>query len=145
MDESTGWGGEFHLSSDDTAGNLVELERVTAVDFPEDQVDEVDVTTLKAEGRRKEYISGLIDSGSFTVEMNYIPGSDTDVLCRGALTAGNTRAWKIVVPGTDGNPSRKYEGFAFVKGYKPDPLTPNDAKKATLMLRVTGAVTEGAV
>lgn len=141
MGYSTGWGGQAHLHNGTV---LTELLGVTGVSFPEDQVDEVEVTTLKAAGRRKEYIAALIDSGTFEVELNHVPNSATDIVCRAALTAGNTRAWKIVVPNDDGTPLRKFEGSGFVRGYKINQLRPGDAMTSVLMIRVTGAVTEAA-
>lgn len=139
--EGTGWGGEFWLHNG-TA--LTELTTVTSVGLPEDQVDEVEVTTLKAPGRRKQYISGLIDGGSFDVEMNYIPHEADDILCLAAKNAGDVRGWKIVVPKADGTDSRMFTGNGFVKGYKINPLKPGEAKTCVLTIRVTGAVTEAA-
>lgn len=141
MAVGTGWGGEFWLHNG-TA--LAEVLLVTSVTFPEDSVDEIEVTTLKAAGRRKEYISGLIDAGSFDVELNYDPGSTTDLALRAALNAGNTRAWKIVVPDEAGLPERQFTGNGFVKGYKINALRPGEAKTAVLTVKVSGAVTEAA-
>lgn len=141
MGYSTGWGGQAHLHNG-TA--LTELLGVTGVSFPEDQVDEVEVTTLKAAARRKEFIAALIDSGTFEVELNHVPNSATDILCRAALTAGNSRAWKIVVPADDGTPLRKFEGSGFVRGYKINQLRPGEAMTSVLMIRVSGAVSEAA-
>lgn len=141
MGYSTGWGGEVQLHN---GAALTELLGVTGVSFPEDSVDEIDVTTLKAAGRRKQFISGMIDSGTFDVEMNYVPNSATDQLCRAALTAGDIRAWKIGAPDDDGTLLRQFSGNGFVKGYKIEPLSTSDAMKATLMIRVSGAVTEAA-
>lgn len=141
MAESTGWGGEFHFHNG-TA--LQELVTVTGCGLPEDQVDELEVTTLKAANRRKMFISGMIDGGSFDVEMNYIPNSADDQLCLAAKNAGNTRAWKIVVPDDDGTALRKFEGTGWVKGYKINALKPNEPMTCVLTIRVTGAVTEAA-
>lgn len=141
MGYGTGWGGTAHLHNGTV---LTELLGVTGVSFPEDQVDEIEVTTLKATGRRKEFISGLIDSGTFEVELNHVPNSATDVVCRGALNAGTARAWKIVVPADDGTPLRKFEGSGFVRGYKINQMRPGEALTSVLMIRVTGAVTEAA-
>lgn len=137
----TGWGGQAHLHNG-TA--LTKLLGVTEVNLPEDQVDEIEVTTLEAAGRRKEFISGMIDSGTFDVVMNYVAGSTTDDLCRDALTAGDVRAWKIVVPDAAGVAARQFTGNGFVRGYKIDAMRPGDAMTATLTIRVSGAVTEAA-
>lgn len=141
MGESTGWGGEFHLHN---GSALQELVNVTSVGLPEDQVDEVETTTLKATGRRKTFIPGLIDGGSFDVEMNYIPNSADDQLCLAAKIAGDTRPFKTVVPDDDGSELRQFTGTGWVKGYKINPLKPGEAMTAVLTIRVTGAVTEAA-
>lgn len=140
--EGTGWGGEFHL--DNATGVLTEILEVTEVGFPEDTVDEIEVTTLKAPGRRKMFIPGLIDGGSFTVKMNYTGNSAADVLCLAAKNDGVTRSWEIHIPNALGVIHRKFAGDGYVSGYALDALTPGSAKTATLTVRVTGAVTEGA-
>lgn len=141
MTYQTGWGGQAHLHNG-TA--LTKLLGVTGVTFPEDSVDEIEVTTLEAAGRRKEYISGLIDSGTFDVTMNYEPGSATDTLCRDALTDGDSRAWKIVVPDAAGVAERQFTGNGFVRSYRLNEMRPGEAMTATLTIRVSGAVTEAA-
>lgn len=137
--EGTGWGGQFHLHNG-TA--LTELVNVTGVGFPEDQIDEVEVTTLAAPGKRKMFISGLIDGGSFDVEMNYVAGSADDALCRAQF--GQIRDFKIVVPDAAGVAERQITGQALVRGYKVNPIKPGEAMTCVLTLRVTGAVTEAA-
>lgn len=139
MDESTGWGGEFWFHD---GTELFEALRVTEVDFPEETVDEHDVTTLKATNKWKEFISGMRDGGSFTVKLNYIPGNTTDQKIRAWRGAGENRAWKIVVPGTDGTAERQFTGDGFVAGYKPDPMSANSPKTITLTVRVSGEVAE---
>ena len=141
MGESSGWGGEFHLHN---GSALTELVNVTACGLPEDRVDEIETTTLKAVGRRKTFIPGLIDGGSFDVEMNYIPNSADDQLCLAAKIAGDTRPWKIVVPDDDGTELRQFTGNGWVKGYKIEKLSPGEGMKCVLTVRVTGAVTEAA-
>lgn len=140
MGYSTGWGGQAHLHNGTV---LTELLGVTGVSFPEDQVDYQEVTTLKAIARRKEFIPTLIDSGTFEVEINHVPNSTTDILCRAAMAAANLRAWKIVVPNDDGTPLRKFEGSGYAR-YKINQLRAGEAMTAVLMIRVTGAVTEAA-
>lgn len=141
MNEGTGWGGQVWLHN---GVALTKLAGVTEIEFPEETFDEEEVTNLESPNRRKEFIRTLSDPGSFTVKMNYVPANATDTLCRAALAAGDGRAFKIVVPAADGTASRMFTGTAFAKGYKPDALAAGKAKTITLLLRVTGAVTEGA-
>ncbi len=139
--EGIGWGGEFHLHDGAALFKLVNVDSVTP---PEDSVDEVEVTNLASTGRRKQFIAGLIDGGEITVEMFHVPNSTTDQVCLAAKAAADVRAWKIVFPDTDGTALRQYTGDGFVKGYKISPVTPGDPMRSTLVIRCTGAQTEGA-
>ncbi len=71
-----------------TTPALVEIGEVINVTPPGGTADRVDATHMKSPGRRREYISGLIDSGEASFEINWIPGSPTDVLLRGLLASG---------------------------------------------------------
>lgn len=138
-DAKTGWGGEVHLHNG-TA--LTELVEVVSFGLPDDETDEVEVTHLKSPGRRKEFISGLTDGGEVEVELNYIPGSPTDILIRAARAAGDTRAVKFVVP--DGDSNWEVTTTAFVRGYGRGPIAAGDRMNATVRLRISGAATEAA-
>lgn len=140
-DERIGWGAEFHLHN---GSMLVELANVDSIEPPEDTTDEVDVTNMKSTGKRKEFIRALIDGGNITVEMNHVPNSTTDQLCLAAKASGDTRAWKIVFPATDGTADRQYTGNGYVSSYRVTQMTVGGAIRSTLVVRVTGAVTEAA-
>jgi hypothetical protein len=140
-----GWGGELHVSSDNTEANLVELSEVRDVGFPQDEADEHEVTHLKSPNRRKEFIQGLIDGGEFAATLNYVPGSATDLLLTGAKDAGTTRKIKIVIPDESGTGTADWNivTSAFVKRYAPDTMEPNAPITATASFRVTGAYEQG--
>lgn len=139
--ESIGWGGEFHLHNGST---LVELANVDSITPPEDTADEHEVSNLKSSNRYKEFIVGMIDPGEVTVEGFHVPNSTTDQLCLAAKAAGDARACKIVYPDTDGTALRQYTFSGIVKSYRTSALTPNDPMRFTLVIRVTGAITEAA-
>jgi hypothetical protein len=140
-----GWGGELHVSSDNTEANLVELSEVRDVGFPQDEADEHEVTHLKSPNRRKEFIQGLIDGGEFAATLNYVPGSATDLLLTAAKDAGTTRKIKIVIPDESGTGAADWNivTSAFVKRYAPDTMEPNAPITATASFRVTGAYEQG--
>jgi hypothetical protein len=140
-----GWGGELHVSSDNTEANLVELAEVRDVGFPQDEADEHEVTHLKSPNRRKEFIQGLIDGGEFAATLNYVPGSATDLLLTAAKDAGTTRKIKIVIPDESGTGAADWNivTSAFVKRYAPDTMEPNAPITATASFRVTGAYEQG--
>lgn len=140
-----GWGGEVQLSTDSTEGNCVELGEIRGVPgFPGQEADEHEVTHLKSPNRRKEFIAGLIDSGEMTVSLNYVPGGATDVLLVAARAAGDTRFVRIIIPDDDGtgNAAWVIKTSGFVKRYSPDNMEPNTPMTATLVVRITGAITE---
>lgn len=140
-----GWGGELHVSTDNTEANLVELSEVREVGFPQDEADEHEVTHLKSPGRRKEFIQGLIDGGEFTATMNYDPGGATDLLLTAAKDTGTTRKIKIVIPDTSGAGTADWNFVtsAFIKRYAPDNMEANAPITATATFRVTGALEQG--
>lgn len=134
-----GYGAEFHLAT--ALGVLTELGEITAVSLPNPQVSDVEATHFKSAGRRREYITGLIEDGEGTFEMNYVPGSPTDVICRAALDDGAVRDYMVVLP--DGTGTWEVTGQCIVKGYERN-VPIDDRMTATLTVRFTGASTEAA-
>jgi predicted secreted protein len=139
-DVGIGWGGEFWL---DSAGDvLTELSEILAVALPNSQVEDVEATHMKSANRRREFVAGLIDDGEGTIEMNYVPGSATDILIRAALTDGVTRDYKVVLPVADGS-TWEVTGDCIVKGYERN-VPIDDRMTATLTIRFTGSSSEAA-
>jgi predicted secreted protein len=135
-----GIGAEFWL---DSAGDvLTQLSEILSVALPNSQVADVEATHMASPNRRREYVAGLIDDGEGTVEMNYVPGSDTDILLRAALADGETRDYKVVLPVADGS-TWEVTGDCIVKGYERNaPI--DDRMTATLTIRFTGSSSEAA-
>jgi hypothetical protein len=144
-DARIGWGGELHVSSDNTEANLVELAEVRECGFPQDETDESEATHLKSPGRRREFKAGLIDGGEFTATLNYVPGSATDLLLTAAKVAGTTRKIKIVIPDESGTGAADWNHVtsAFVKRYAPENMVPGEVITATAVFRVTGDLEQG--
>jgi predicted secreted protein len=138
-DVKIGWGAKFSLHNGTT---LTELAEITAISLPNSQVEDVDVTHFQSPNRRREYVGGLIDDGEGTFEMNLNPGSTTDALIRAALSAGDARPYKIVIPDS---PSGTWEitGSCVVKGYERN-VPIDDRMTATMTVRFSGAATEAA-
>lgn len=133
-----GYGATFSLHNGTT---LVALGEVTAISLPNSQTAEVEATHFGSPNRRREFIAGLIDDGEGTFEMNLEPGGTTDALIRAAQTAGDIRAYKIVIP----KPSGTWEitGTCIVRGYERN-VPIDDRMTATLSVRFTGSATEAA-
>jgi len=135
-----GWSAEFWL--DNAAGTLTELAEITAITLPNPQVEDVEATHFASPNRRREYIAGLIEDGEGTFEMNYAPGSATDVICRAAVADGVVRDYRIILP--DGDTGWQIDGDLIVKGYERN-VPIDDRMTATLTVRFTGASTEAVV
>jgi hypothetical protein len=140
-----GWGGKVLLATDNTEATLTELGEVVSCTFPSDQADEVDVTHLQSPGRRKEFISGLVDGGEVTVTMNYDPGSATDLLLTDAAETGDTRKVRFEIPDTTGTGTIDWNitTSCFIKKYAPDTMETANKITATATLRITGAREQG--
>lgn len=136
-----GLGTEFWLGNNVATPVLTKLGEIISVTPPNPQTAEVEATHMASPNRRREYIAGMIEDGEGTFEMNYVPGSETDVLIRGAQASGLTKPYKIVIP--DGTGKWEITGSCIVRGYERN-LPIDDRMTATLTVRFTGAVTEAA-
>ena len=141
--ESIGWGAEFWLSTDATEANLQELAGVFELSPPNEQADDVEITHFKSAGRKREYITGLTETGEGTISMNFVAGSATDLLVQAAKAAGDTRAYRIVIPNAAGEPAWQIDGFCYVKGYERG-IPVDDRMTATVTVKFTGDTTEAA-
>lgn len=137
-DPAIGYGAAFHLATD--AGVLTALVGVFALSPPNDQADDVDVTHYKSPGRTRQYIQGLTDAGEADVQMNYAPGSATDVLIREAKASGKVREYKIELLDAAGD-IWEITGSCYVKGYERD-IPVDDRMTATMTVRFAGASAE---
>lgn len=140
-----GWGGKVYLSTDNTEANLALLAEVVDTTFPQDETDEVEATHLNSPGRRKEFISGLIDGGEVTINLNYIPGSATDLLLTDALEDGTTRKVRFVIPDETGAGTADWNivTSGFVKRYAPDTMSAGAKIGAVAVIRITGGREQG--
>ena len=134
-----GWGAEFWL--DNSSGTLTELGEITGISLPAPETAEVEATHFGSPNRRREYISGLIEDGEGTFEMNYVPGSATDALLREAQNSGTARDYRIVIP--DGAGTWQIDGSCIVRRYERT-VPIDDRMTASVTVRFTGAVTEAA-
>jgi hypothetical protein len=111
---------------------LAEIKNVTP---PNQQADQVDVTHNTSPQRRREFVSGLINPGDATFEMNFIPGSASDLRIQALQTSGLNVNTRITYPNLI-----NWDFLCFVKGYAIKSETAA-GMVATVTLTVTGAVT----
>lgn len=114
------------------------LAEVTSVPPPSSTVDDIDATHLNSPGRTKEYIPGLKDYSEIAVDMNWIPGSDTDEYVLEWQASGERRQVRITYPN---NITDTF--LAYVKGYSGAAATVDGKLSATLTMKVAGDSTRG--
>src|SRR5262245_7043899 len=134
-----GYGTLFSIESSTSPGDcpitytaLAEIKDVTP---PNQQADEVDVTHNTSPLRRREFISGLIDMGEASLEMNFVPGSASDQRLIGLLNSGAVVNCRVTWPN-----NINWDFSAFLKGYEIKSATA-DAMTATCTFRATGPIT----
>lgn len=95
-----------------------------------------DGTHMESAGRFMEKIPTLLEAGSVSVSLNFLPGDTTQNLLRADMVAGTTRNFQITVPGTS-----KVLAFAAIVT-KWGPSIPHDGKMTqTIELTPTGVST----
>jgi predicted secreted protein len=138
-----GMGSEFWMDNNAGTPVLTKLGEITGIPLPNPQTGEIEATHFGSPNRRREYISGLIEDGEGDIALNYIPGSATDALLRGAQSSGATKGYKIVIPADMEGGTWEITGDLIVKGYERG-VPMDDKMTATVSIRFTGASTEAA-
>ncbi len=137
-----GYGSVFQIVSDTSPDLYVELAEIKSITPPSISVDQVEVTHMQSPNRYREFISGLLDGGEASFEMNFIPGSTSDdrlfELLNLPTGVSRRRACRISYPN-----GVTWSFEAEVTGYEPD-IPFDDAMTATVTLKVTGTITPGA-
>ncbi|EZP57430.1 phage tail tube protein [Sphingomonas sp. RIT328] len=134
----SGYGTGFFLTP--PGGAKTEIDEVIKVPFAEETTETFEKTHLKSPGRRKEYGAGLIEPGEDTLEINYIPGSPTDVVLREAHASGKPHAYETYLPAPD-DKWWKISGFLIVKS-RGRAIPINDRMTQTINVQFTGGSDE---
>jgi predicted secreted protein len=136
-----GYGSVFEIVSDSSPDLYVALSEVKSITPPSADVDQVEVTHMQSPNRYREFISGLIDGGEASFEMNFIPGSTSDdrIFELLSLPVGQSRRRSCRISFPNGV-TWTFDGE--VTGYEPT-VPFDDAMTATVTLKVTGGVTVG--
>jgi hypothetical protein len=118
-------------------GEYVAVGEVTNITPGEATTDRVDATHMKSAGRRREKISGLIDSGEGSLDINWVPGNGTDVMLRTLQTSGANVNHRITFP----NGVTVVFMASIMSVSKAVPL--DDKMSATVGVSISGAETWG--
>src|SRR5580765_4495660 len=112
-----GYGSLFSMESTTSPGDspltYVALAEIKNIKPPNQQTDDVDVTHNTSPQRRREFIAGLIDPGEASFDMNFVPGSASDLRLQGLLTAGTNVNCRITFPNLI-----NWDFIGIVKGYE---------------------------
>lgn len=129
-----GYDTRFAIESAPGSGVYVELDEVYDVTPPSATIGEIDVTHNKSPNRRREYIPALTESGSAGLQMNFVPGSATDMRIEQLRASAQVLSMRITYPN---GVTVTFDGF--VKEYTPA-VPVDDRMTATASLTVTGDV-----
>jgi hypothetical protein len=134
-DASIGYGSKFKVWNEDLSpAAYEELAEVVSITPPSDTIDMIDATHMQSPNRYREFIQGLIDGGECSLEINWMPGNDTDARLRAIKAAGEAIQCQIQYPNF-----ATHTFTALLTGYAPtDPL--DDVMRATVTWKVTGPV-----
>jgi predicted secreted protein len=136
-----GYGSRFQIYSGllgSPAADWTDLGEVYNITAPSSTVDMVDVTHMQSPGGRREFVPGLIDPGECSFEMNFIPGSDGDLILLAILDqepSERVRNCRIVFPN-----DVMWTFQANLMTYEPSAPT-DDKMTANVSFKVTGLVT----
>lgn len=131
-DAMIGYGSYFHISRDG-GSTWLPVAEVTSITPPSDTVDQVDVTHMQSPNRRREFVPGLSDPGSASLEMNFVPGSASDLLIQEIRGTGEQVKCRITFPSSV---TWVFDGQ--IESY--EPAIPNEDKMtATVSFKVSGS------
>ena len=133
-----GYDTRFAIEDAPGSGVFVELEEVFDVTPPEVTVGQAQATHYQSPGRAHEYIPAISDNGTASAEMNFIPGSPTDLRLQSLKAAATVLAMRITYPN---GVTVTFDGF--VATYSAGvPL--EDRMTATAGFKVSGEIVIGA-
>ena len=113
------------------------LGQITDLNPPNPSREIIDITSSSSPNMAREFMPGMIDYGEFNFEMNWDPGSTTDVLLRGLALERNPRTWRIVYAQMTPDAPQQFQGF--LTAYeRTSPIS--EKMVATVTVKVTGPV-----
>lgn len=130
---SLGYGSKFKIT-DPATTTLIDIAEVFNITPPNFEADDVDVTHNQSPNRTRETIAGLKSPGDCSFEMNFVPGSSSDVLIRSLLGSGEQVDCQIEFPNAE-----TWDFLASVKGYEVS-LPTDDKMTATVSMQVSGDI-----
>lgn len=132
--------GVAKLQANGTPLAFTTLNGVQVVNLPVIETDEIEVTHMQSPAGQREFVSGLKDNGSVTVDMLWEPLSATDTLLNSILATGENVHVKFTVPVAFGNANNMTETYqGFLKTYERTSET-DTVKTASATFRISAKV-----
>lgn len=114
--------------------DIGEVFNITPPSFTSDRVE---VTHMQSPNRTREYKPNLVTPGTASLQMNFIPGSESDALLRAHQQQGIVSTHRITFPN-----DVTWEFSASIETVETeDPV--DDRMTATVGVNVSGNITEG--
>jgi Lambda phage tail tube protein, TTP len=115
---------------------LTDIAQISSLSGPNLQASTIDVTTHDSVNATREFVSGLIDAGEFTVGLIYDPNVVTHTALWTDLVARTSASFALHFP-TLLNMSWGFEGY--ITGFGPIEAQPDGAITATITIKLSGA------
>ena len=115
---------------------LTDIAQISSLSGPNLQASTIDVTTHDSVNATREFVSGLIDAGEFTVGLVFDPNVVTHIALWNDLVARTSASFALHFPTLLGV-SWGFEGF--VTGFGPIEAQPDGAVTTTATIKLSGA------
>jgi hypothetical protein len=115
---------------------LTDIAQISSLSGPNLQADTIDVTTHDSVNATREFVSGLIDAGEFTVGLIFDPNVVTHTAMWNDLVARTSASFALHFP-TLLAMSWGFEGY--VTGFGPIEAQPDGAVTTTVTMKLSGA------
>lgn len=136
-DASIGYGSYFHISQD-AGDNWTEIAEVFDITPPSSTVDQIDATHMQSPSRTREFIAGLSDPGSASFEMNFVPGSVSDLKIQEIRGTGEQVQCRVTFPN-----SVTWIFTGQIESYEPA-IPTEDRMTASVSFKVSGSTVASA-
>lgn len=118
------------------------IAEVLSVKAPSLSRGTIDTTTHDSVDGIMEFMGeGVADPGTLSVQIHWVPGSESDTALLAALASGDTQAMTVVSNGrkADGTAEKKgTTGKGIITGYEPDDQPVQGKQAATVSIKASG-------
>lgn len=127
---SIGYGSVFEFADLATPTDFTYIAEVYNLNPPSDTTDNIDATHMQSPNKTREFIDGLTDPGEASFEMNYVPGSPSDLAM---IAAKGKRKWNRIT-----FPNGVQVLFRGTRQSYEKAAPTDDKKTATVTIKVSG-------